>query len=133
MRTFTSEDSLLVSSKGVPTLLLFSNPFGVSFWGSLFLSPLPLSLFLFPFFVCSSRYRRFTASPAPHPRPPLLSRPTSLSSFGCLHRIYRCVDPLLAFKGGYLRCFFSYAGVYAVFNVIISYIGGARRARRVIC
>ena len=38
---------------------------------------------------------------------------------GCLHRFYRCVDPLLAFKGGYLRCFFSYAGVYAVFNVII--------------
>ena len=35
MRTYTSEDSLLVSSKGVPTLLLFSNPFGVSLGVSL--------------------------------------------------------------------------------------------------
>ena len=39
--------------------------------------------------------------------------------FSCLHQLYRCVDPLLAFKGGYLRCFFSYASVYAAFNVII--------------
>lgn len=31
MRTYTSEDSLLVSSKGVPTLLLFSNPFLILF------------------------------------------------------------------------------------------------------
>ena len=54
---------------------------------------------------------------------PLTSNPSPLSFFGCLHRLHRCVDPLLAFKGGYLRCFFSYAGMCAVFNVIISYIG----------
>lgn len=30
---------------------------------------------------------------------PQAFHPTSLAFIGCLHRLYRCVDPLLAFKG----------------------------------
>ena len=51
MRTYTSEDSLLVSSKGVPTLLLFSYT----------QVPPRFSLFFLKIYLCMSKNTTFFA------------------------------------------------------------------------